>query len=301
MTPKGLHALNEIGFVLPYYIANYKGGRNECFMFGLDRETKWYDYDLVSAYTTVMSMAGHPDYEKVHRLTQSDLIKMTQSEMLYSYLILHADFEFPSTVKYPSIPCYVDETCTVYPQSGSCVITGAEYILALGQGCKFVFNDIYNIPFKISESKDLRPFSTVIKDVQAKRREYEKGTISNLMYKEIGNSIYGSVVRGIGDKRKFDVKSKGTVRMYGDELTNPLIASWTTAFVRSVMGECLQEVQGLSGKVVSVTTDGFIANIENLESKLSGFLIKSYQQIRKELSGDETSLELKCEGVGVLA
>lgn len=38
MTPKGLHALKEVGFVLPYYIANYKGGRNECFMFGIDKD-----------------------------------------------------------------------------------------------------------------------------------------------------------------------------------------------------------------------------------------------------------------------
>jgi hypothetical protein len=37
MTPKGLHALKDVGYVLPYYIANYKGGRNECFMFGVDK------------------------------------------------------------------------------------------------------------------------------------------------------------------------------------------------------------------------------------------------------------------------
>jgi hypothetical protein len=38
MTPKGLHSLQDVGFVLPYYIANYKGGRNECFMYGVDKE-----------------------------------------------------------------------------------------------------------------------------------------------------------------------------------------------------------------------------------------------------------------------
>lgn len=25
MTPKGLHALKDVGYILPYYIANYKG------------------------------------------------------------------------------------------------------------------------------------------------------------------------------------------------------------------------------------------------------------------------------------
>jgi hypothetical protein len=226
MTPKGLQALGEIGFVLPYYIANYKGGRNECFMYGVDNSAEmWCDYDLTSAYTTVMSMAGHPDYGSCKLLSVDELLKMSREDVLYSYLIIRAEFEFPECVKYPSIPCYVDETCTVYPLKGSCVITGAEYLLALSQQCRFNYFEIYLTPFSQSEYKDTRPFSVVLKTVQEQRREYPKGSISNLMYKEIGNSIYGSVVRGIGDKRKFDIKSKSSVRMVGDDLTNPLIAS----------------------------------------------------------------------------
>jgi len=170
-------------------------------------------------------MAGHPDYSNCRRLSITDLEEMSRAEVLYSYLIIHADFEFPVVTKYPSIPCYVDENCTVYPLKGSCVITGAEYILAISQNCKFNIYDIYYTPFQKSEYKEYKPFSSIVQLVQEQRREHQKGTISNLMYKEIGNSIYGSVVRGIGNKRKFDIKSKGTVRMVGDELTNPLIAS----------------------------------------------------------------------------
>lgn len=44
--------------------------------------------------------------------------------------------------------------------------------------------------------------------MQEKRREYTKGTISNLRYKEIENSIYGSVVRDLSNKKKFDLKKK---------------------------------------------------------------------------------------------
>jgi hypothetical protein len=39
ITPKGLNELKVVGFVLPLYTANYKGGRNECFMYGIDRDT----------------------------------------------------------------------------------------------------------------------------------------------------------------------------------------------------------------------------------------------------------------------
>ena len=226
MTPKGLNVLKEIGFVLPYYIASYKGGRNECFMYGLDQSPEiWYDYDLTSAYTTVLSMAGHPDYSQYRRLNEKELKLLSPSEILYSYTIIHGSFVFPDSTKYPSIPCYVDENCTVYPLEGECVITGSEYLLARSQGCKFQYSEIIHIPFTDLENKDMRPFSTVVKIVQEKRREHPKGSISNLMYKEIGNSIYGSVVRGLGDKRKYDIKSKGMIRMMGDDLTNPLIAS----------------------------------------------------------------------------
>lgn len=38
-TPQGLRATSDVGLKLSYYIANYKGGRNESFMFGVDRET----------------------------------------------------------------------------------------------------------------------------------------------------------------------------------------------------------------------------------------------------------------------
>lgn len=302
ITPKGLNVIDKIGFVLPFYTANYKGGRNECFMYGIDRDTIWYDYDLTNAYTTVMSMAGHPDYAKCRRITTEELHEMNADEILYSYLILHADFEFPAITKYPSIPCYVDENCTVYPLQGSCVITGAEYLLATAQKCKLKIHDIYFTPFKGSEYRDHKPFSTIFKTVQEQRREHPKGTISNLIYKEIGNSIYGSVVRGIGNKRKFDIKSKGTVRMFGDDLTNPLIASWTTAFIRSIVGECLHSIQDLDGLVVSVTTDGFITNLSDLERKISeNYLFSMYKKIRFQLSEDDTGLELKSNGRGIIA
>lgn len=246
-------------------------------------------------------MAGHPDYERCTRLSVAELKVLTREEILFSYLIIHAEFEFPAGTKYPSIPCYVDENCTVYPLSGSCVLTGAEYLLALDQKCSFDLHDIYHTPFKQLEYRDLKPFASIIKIVQEKRREHPKGTVSNLMYKELGNSIYGSVVRGIGNKRKFDIRSKGTIRMVGDELTNPLIASWTTAFIRSIIGECLHAINEIEGLVVSVTTDGFITNIEGLESKLTEkFLFGEFKKIRMMLSDENTGLEIKNAGKGII-
>src|SRR5271156_1495636 len=108
-----------------------------------------------------MSKAGHPDYSKLKTMTVKELSNLKTEDVLYSYLIIHAEFEFPPTTKYPSIPCYVDENCTVYPLKGVCVITGSEYLLAISQKCKFVFKTINHIPFASCEYKDLKPFATV--------------------------------------------------------------------------------------------------------------------------------------------
>jgi hypothetical protein len=56
ITPKGLFLSRVIATHLSYFSANYKGGRNESFMYGWDRETNYYDYDLTTAYTTIITL-----------------------------------------------------------------------------------------------------------------------------------------------------------------------------------------------------------------------------------------------------
>ena len=320
-TPIGLSKFGDLGLKMSMYISNYKGGRNESFMFGVDinNGNYWFDYDLVSAYTTVLFKAGHPDYKNGVRASKEDLKQMSRDYLIYSYTIIKCNFRFPETVKYPSIPVYVDGTSTVYPLEGEgSVLTGAEYLIAKAQGCDFEIDEIYTIPFfeqieNESESKSksnyLYPFKEIITEIQSKRREHPKGTIANLMYKEIGNSIYGSVVRGMSDKRKYDNKSGKTVRMRAHFLTNPIIASWITSYIRCVIGECLHNVHLLGGKVVSVTTDGFITNITDLETEIlnnpkcekTRTLLENFIKLRKDLSGDETALELKNISNGIIS
>lgn len=300
MTPKGLTGILKIGSVIPYYIASYKGGRNECYMYGVDDTTRWFDYDLVSAYTTVMSVVGEPDYKNTKELKGDQLKNMADSELINSFTVISGKFEFPKLVKYPSIPVKLNEDITVYPLKGDCVITGIEYVLARNQGCKFQNIKVINTPF----GKEY-PFKDIIKEVQHMRRQYPSGSILNMLYKEMGNSIYGNTVRGISNKRKFDIKSGHLLRMEPGKLSNPLIAGWITSYIRSILGECLHNIQEMKGNVVSCTTDGFITDIENLEDKIiqlpdrNKFLLNCYRMLRKDLSGNDTSLELKHEGIGI--
>jgi hypothetical protein len=340
-TPKGLNFNKDVGLKLSYYIANYKGGRNECFMYGTDSETMWYDYDLTSAYSTILAASGHPDYRKAKSLTVEDLNEMDREEILYSYIIIKVKFSFPESVKYPSIPCYIDESTTVYPLKGEAILIGAEYLLAKNQGCELEIFEIFYIPFlKLEqidpndkydkydtnpESYDIkkkiksrfinRPFENIIKTIQAKRKEFKKGTINNYLYKLMGNSIYGALVRGMGNKQRFDLKTLNTVRVEGNELTNPIIASWLTGFIRSIIGELLHNIYLLDGKIVSVTTDGFVTDIESFENRLFDlenmfvnskdfnniYLFSQFRKWRNILSNNPDGLEIKHSGKGIIS
>ena len=63
----------------------------------------------------------------------------------------------------------------------------------------------------------------------------------------------------------------------------------------------------LGGKVVSVTTDGFITDVKDLENKLLNLnsseipLFSKYREIRETLSGSSTSLEIKHSGKGIIS
>lgn len=313
LTPKGLSVMKDIGLKSTMYIASYRGGRNESFMYGYELSEKlWFDYDLVSAYTTGMAALGTPDYLKGHKISNVDSLNF--HDLFNSYTVLNVDFEFKSDTKYPCIPVSIDENTTVYPLSGSAIITGLDYLSASNQGCKIIVRDGYRVPFVKEDDKDknkmIKPFASCIKEIQRMRSLYEKGTIGNLLYKEIGNSLYGLTARGLNDKRKFDIKSQGMKRMIGNDLSNPLIASWITSFIRSVIGELLYYTDKLNGRVVSATTDGFITDVENLENKILDLqvkenkvrsLLREYRNSRKYLSDNIEGLEVKKFGKDILS
>jgi hypothetical protein len=337
-TPKGLFSTGDVGLHMSYYIGNYKGGRNESFMYGGEDSVYWFDYDLVNAYTTALKDLSLPDYKQGKLLSIETLKTWSTDQLLQGYLIVNTAFKFPPLVKYPSIPCFVDETSTVYPLEGSSLLTGPEYVLALNQGCEFDIKSIFYIPptevlktnttdkkwqatatakekeigNTTNDSKTvelIQPFYKIIKEVQGMRVKYPKGSFRNLLYKEIGNSIYGNVVRGMSNKKSFDTLTGKMFRVKGTELSNPILASWTTAFIRSVIGECLHNISKLGGKVVSVTTDGFISDVKCLESKLMQLdresipLLLKYRELRKDLAGvgKDSALEIKKEGRGIIS
>ena len=366
ITPKNARSLELIRYIVPY-ITSYRGGRNESFMYGLDiiegNAYKWIDYDLTSAYTTIMSILGDPDYSNACRIFNKTVEVMDANDLLLNYIVIEVDFEFPPSVKYPSIPTRVDDDMDIYPLKGSSIITGSEYLVAKSMGCRLYVKEGVLIPFKNrtpkrektssslnktvlvqdlmdywskgsqpqesdgslptdthDESKsssmplsepftyDLKyksPYRDIIKGLQSKRREHQPKTFYNLLYKTIGNSIYGQVAMGFSGKTGFDIKTHSFIRISGGDLSNPILAGYITGFARALIGECLNNISILKGRVVSVTTDGFLTDVDDLENKLLELpnihCLLIYRDVRRLLTTfddkkyDPRALEIKKE------
>lgn len=161
-TPKILSKMGNTGEHLSLYIENCKGGRNESYMYGIDRITEWFDHDLKGAYTTAMCLLGNPDYKKAVVLSYNRFMQMDKLDLLYSYTVLKVNFKFPDDVKFPNIPVFVDKDTTVYPLEGEAILTYAEYVTAQRMGCDFKrIMEIFHIPFEILPSKSRSPDPTV--------------------------------------------------------------------------------------------------------------------------------------------
>jgi hypothetical protein len=308
MTPKNLNFSGDIAFILPYFIGSYKGGRNESFAYGLDRGRMWYDYDLVSAYTTAMSLMRFPDYSKVTRFTSSMSISdlVTRFNLVDSFSAFKVLFRFDSSVRFPCIPVHLDDSSIVFPLEGEAFVNGPELLVAYNNGAIIEVLEGVIIPFvDVSSSLDLDqvyPFRSIIGFLQKERSKYPAGSLNNLLFKTLGNSLYGQTARGIGQVRHLDTR-KGTVNVMSvSSLTNPLMASWITSFIRGVLSELLMEVHSMGGILISCTTDGFITNLPNLDKNAGlnkGSLCYYFRTARKALGFGFDLLELKHSTKGI--
>lgn len=114
-----------------------------------------------------------------------------------------------------------------------------------------------------------------------------------MLYKLYANNFYGNVSRGMSAKSVYNMQTKTFDKVPPGVLANPILASWTTSYIRAVIGELLHAVQLLGGRVVSVTTDGFLTDAADLEKRV----IDLYS-INNELPSLETFEEKELSWLG---
>lgn len=275
--------LDDVHFELDFVTETYHGGRNEQFLFGICDEHVWRDHDLSSAYTTAMSLIGKPMWDQMHRVDSIDDIDML--DLAY----LTVDFEFPDTVRYPTLPVR-SPNGIIFPRKGRSYCAAPEVVLAKQLGAQLTLRRSIKVPVE----PDVGVFSRFITDCIAKRDVFDKGTFENLFWKEVGNSTYGKTAQGLRGKRVYDLRDDDMVELPESTLTQPFFASFITSYTRSVLGEILNRFPD-SVQVFSVTTDGFLSHASDSEitTATGGPLFQSFRQARSKLVRKDNPLEVK--------
>lgn len=275
--------LDDVHFELDFVTATYHGGRNEQFLFGICDEHIWRDHDLSSAYTTAMSLIGKPTWDQMHRVDSIDDIDML--DLAY----VTVDFEFPETVRYPTLPVR-SPNGIIFPRKGRSYCAAPEVILAKQLGARLTLRRSIKVPVE----PEVGVFSRFITDCIAKRNDFDKGTFENLFWKEVGNSTYGKTAQGLRRKRVYDLREDDMVELPESSLTQPFFASFITSYTRSVLGEVLNRFPD-SVQVFSVTTDGFLSHASDseIDTATSGPLFQSFREARSKLVHDDSPLEVK--------
>lgn len=263
---------------------SYHGGRNECYFHGITPTDTWSDWDIISAYTTILAMLSPLDYDNSYDCTNPSEYQPEIPAFARVY------FKFPDDTRYPVIPVRT-ENGLLFPLEGESYVTSPEIYLAIQLGASIEIKNGRIFPFADGSSY---PFLEFIQNVQQKRNSFPKQSLENIFWKQIGNSLYGKISQGIGMKRVFDSRRGSTKQIYNSKITNPFFASYITGYIRAIIAEIMNKIPQ-NKQIISVTTDGFITNATDDEvfQACNGRISNKFSIFRSCLSGNNTVLDKK--------
>lgn len=264
---------------------SYHGGLNASSYIGyISKQT--LDFDLRNAYPTAMCLV--PDINWEDPIAQEfrndsltiDLWRDPRFEGGFNPMKAffgRVKFEFPSNVKYPCIPQNVNGRLLSVRSFGYneredvVYCAGPEIYLALKLGAKvycqrgFFLNVLYDKNDK--ESRSLA--HSVLKMVQERKvakSMYGNKCLEELILKTMVNGEYGKLAQNVVDKRTWDSRSLEMIGLRESKITNPVAASLITSYVRATLYAAMNEAHENLYTCYSVTTDGFIADIPDVET-----------------------------------
>jgi hypothetical protein len=196
-----------------------------------------------------MATLGMPNWEDM--CIKKDLEGITPTSLGGA----HIKFRFPEGTRFPCLPTRTDNGL-IYPLEGDTHAPWQEILLADQLGAKIEILQGVFVPQDFS----VHPFEIFSKRVQAQRNLYEKGTLLEQFWKELGNATYGKTCQGLRKKQMFSTRKDEYQDLPESVITNPFLASAITGFVRAVLGECLAKIPAYAC-VSNATTDGILVNL----------------------------------------
>ena len=235
---------------------SYFGGRNE--LFGRGKfPGEVFDYDLVSAYGSVMEHLPHWDFDTVNAVWDA--------QKLYNYLTENPTalgkflitFKFKDSVEYPTLPVPIDGNL-IFPLRGETVCTAQEFLVS------YPMLESCEVHGRYFHPKGAGAIADITKSLVQKRREARANgdKFGDRLLKIVINSGYGKTGQGLRHKRSTDLENSTNDRVVTSEIppskiTNPAVASFITGYIRGVIGELLNYLHENGVQVLCTTTDGF--------------------------------------------
>lgn len=295
----------EAAFIHTFATNAYHGGYNGSSDIGDYSGVLTHDYDICSAYSSIMSVVPDIDWDnpvsveiRNRKLSLDDfVIDGTSYYDLTKVGFFEVDsFSFPSCVAAPCF-CCVDNGVPVYPlksssASGHIFVSAQDVYLALCLGasvhCKrgYFCNLLYDSDGNISYSLRDGVVALIVDRLKAKKL-YGKKSLEELILKTMVNSFYGKIAQNVIDKRTWNAYHDVMESLGISSVTNPASACMITSYIRCILLAAYNQIVSLGYRCFSVTTDGFISDIphEVLDS-LDLFGFRDFLLNARKIIGD---------------
>jgi hypothetical protein len=173
------------------------------------------------------------------------------------------------------------ETYATAPEIAAAVHLGAEVEIVHGAVIPWV-------------PRSPRPFESVLVEFANRRWQHPDKSAKNLMYKELGNCLYGKTYQGTKEKKAYNTRTDTYEEIGESPITNIFVAAHVTGLVRALLGELIAGVPN-HYIVVSATTDSIITNCPLAEIPLTGPVARYLRGVRKRLAALDQSGRTKTE------
>ena len=291
--------------VMRAFAQAYHGGMNAC-----PAPCYWeghtLDLDAKNAYPTAMSSILDIDWNSgvIDRVIHEREITLDDVPSPVVPFVGFVSFEFPESVRYPSIPVLADSTL-IYPRTSEGIsgewASAPEVWLALRLGAR-VFCQI-GFSCRLLEGSEPDGRSRVLRagvtqlvaDRASARKTFGKKTLEELFLKTAVNSSYGKTAQDVAPHRAWNAYVQAMGEVGGSAITSPYHACMTTGLVRAQLLAAMNQVHESGHRVFSVTTDGFItdAPLDVVQDFDLYGLLPILEDARLALTGDASIWEAK--------
>lgn len=256
-------------FTEPMAAQAFMGGLNIAFETGRRKRQRGYiflDIDFSGAYPAslavlyVIAWAAH-----AKSITIADIRhlygKAGHKAKAMPIVVAHVKFEFPLGSRHACLPV-ASGYGLLYPRTGTTTCTGPEIALALEIGAKVeILESAYFPPLLDADMNVVMAFAGYLGQLASERAKHPKGSIGNLLCKELGNSFYGKLAQAVEHRNIRDLRGKSQ-GLRPSRITCAHYAAMCTGLVRAALACVVHQAEQFPGvTVLSATTDGCMLRI----------------------------------------